>query len=56
MRAGWKAAGSKRSYNPVRNFHQGFEHGLLPGLVHSGLQQVLGAEILVRILRTTPVT
>ena len=27
---------------PVRNFHQGFEHGLLPGLVKSGLQQVLG--------------
>ncbi len=27
---------------PVRNFHQGFEHGLLPGLVNSGIQQVLG--------------
>jgi electron-transferring-flavoprotein dehydrogenase len=26
----------------VRNFHQGFEHGLLPGLVNSGIQQVLG--------------
>jgi electron-transferring-flavoprotein dehydrogenase len=27
---------------PVRNFHQGFEHGLLPGLVNGGIQQVLG--------------
>jgi electron-transferring-flavoprotein dehydrogenase len=27
---------------PVRNFHQGFEHGLFPGLVQSGIQQVLG--------------
>jgi electron-transferring-flavoprotein dehydrogenase len=27
---------------PVRNFHQGFQHGLLPGLVNSGIQQVLG--------------
>jgi electron-transferring-flavoprotein dehydrogenase len=27
---------------PIRNFHQGFEHGLLPGLVKSGIQQLLG--------------
>ena len=27
---------------PVRNFHQGFEQGLFPGLVRSGIQQVLG--------------
>jgi electron-transferring-flavoprotein dehydrogenase len=26
---------------PVRNFHQGFEHGLLDGLMHAALQQVL---------------
>jgi len=26
----------------VRNFHQGFEHGLLPGLLHAGLQQLSG--------------
>ena len=32
----------KEELYPVRNFHQGFEHGLLPGLVHSGIQQVLG--------------
>ncbi len=32
----------KEELYPVRNFHQGFEHGLLPGLMHSGVQQVLG--------------
>ncbi|MBV9573386.1 MAG: electron transfer flavoprotein-ubiquinone oxidoreductase [Acidobacteriales bacterium] len=26
----------------VRNFHQGFEHGLWPGLFHAGLQQFTG--------------
>ena len=26
----------------VRNFHQGFEHGLLEGMVKAGIQQVLG--------------
>jgi electron-transferring-flavoprotein dehydrogenase len=26
---------------PVRNFHQGFEHGLLEGLVKAGIQQVM---------------
>jgi electron-transferring-flavoprotein dehydrogenase len=31
----------------VRNFHQGFKHGLLPGLVHSGLQMVTGGRGLV---------
>jgi len=29
---------------PVRNFHQGFEHGLFPGLMHAGIQQVLGGK------------
>jgi electron-transferring-flavoprotein dehydrogenase len=32
----------KEELYPVRNFHQGFEHGLLPGLARSGLQQLLG--------------
>jgi electron-transferring-flavoprotein dehydrogenase len=32
----------KEELYPVRNFHQGFEHGLLPGLLQSGVQQVLG--------------
>ncbi|MGH9394196.1 MAG: 4Fe-4S dicluster domain-containing protein [Terriglobales bacterium] len=27
---------------PVRNFHQGFEHGLLPGMMHAGLQMLTG--------------
>jgi electron-transferring-flavoprotein dehydrogenase len=26
----------------VRNFHQGFEHGLIPGLIHTGIQMALG--------------
>ncbi len=26
----------------VRNFHQGFEHGLVPGLLHTGVQMALG--------------
>jgi electron-transferring-flavoprotein dehydrogenase len=34
----------KEELYPVRNFHQGFEHGLLPGLLHSGVQQVLGGK------------
>jgi electron-transferring-flavoprotein dehydrogenase len=31
----------KEELYPVRNFHQGFEQGLLPGLIHSGIQQIL---------------
>ena len=27
---------------PVRNFHQGFEHGLIEGMMHAGLQQLTG--------------
>jgi electron-transferring-flavoprotein dehydrogenase len=27
---------------PVRNFHQGFEHGLWAGMFHAGLQQLTG--------------
>jgi electron-transferring-flavoprotein dehydrogenase len=34
----------KEELYPVRNFHQGFEHGLLPGLLNSGIQQVLGGK------------
>ena len=26
----------------VRNFHQGFENGLIPGLLHTGMQMMLG--------------
>jgi electron-transferring-flavoprotein dehydrogenase len=32
----------KEELYPVRNFHQGFDKGLFPGLVRSGIQQVLG--------------
>ena len=32
----------KEELYPVRNFHQGFEHGLLGGLAKSGIQQLLG--------------
>src|SRR6185503_306668 len=37
----------RRELWKVRNFHQGFKHGLLPGLVHSGLQMVTGGRGLV---------
>jgi electron-transferring-flavoprotein dehydrogenase len=55
MRVGDNSSGALEAYQtrvegswireelyPVRNFHQGFERGLLPGLVNSGIQQVLG--------------
>jgi electron-transferring-flavoprotein dehydrogenase len=55
MRVGDNSSGALEAYQtrvegswireelyPVRNFHQGFEHGLLPGLLKSGIQQVLG--------------
>jgi electron-transferring-flavoprotein dehydrogenase len=55
MRVGDNSSGALEAYQtrvegswireelyPVRNFHQGFEHGLLPGLVKSGIQQLLG--------------
>ncbi len=34
----------KEELYPVRNFHQGFDKGLLPGLLRSGMQQVLGGK------------
>ncbi len=44
-----KVAGSsvKRELWKVRNFHQGFKHGLLWGLIHSGLQMATGGRGLV---------
>ena len=36
----------------VRNFHQGFRNGLLPGLVHAALQQMSGGRGLVDPMRT----
>jgi electron-transferring-flavoprotein dehydrogenase len=32
----------KQELWPVRNFHQGFEHGFWPGMFHAGLQQITG--------------
>lgn len=32
----------KKEMWPVRNFHQGFAHGLVEGLIHAGIQQVTG--------------
>ena len=34
----------KEELYPVRNFHQGFEHGLPSGLFKSGIQQLLGGK------------
>jgi electron-transferring-flavoprotein dehydrogenase len=36
-----------RELRKVRNFHQGFKHGLVPGLFHSGLQMLTGGRGLV---------
>ncbi len=33
---------AKKELWKVRNFHQAFEHGLAPGMVHTGLQMVTG--------------
>jgi electron-transferring-flavoprotein dehydrogenase len=37
----------RRELYKVRNFHQGFKHGLLPGLFHSGIQMLTGGRGLV---------
>jgi electron-transferring-flavoprotein dehydrogenase len=38
----------------VRNFHQGFEHGMFAGMFHAGLQQVTGGRGLHARYRNTP--
>jgi electron-transferring-flavoprotein dehydrogenase len=38
----------------VRNFHQGFEHGFLVGMVHTGLQMVTGGRGLWNRYRNQP--
>jgi electron-transferring-flavoprotein dehydrogenase len=39
----------------VRNFHQGFEHGLWPGLLHTGTQMLMGGrDLLGDRLRNVP--
>ncbi len=37
----------------VRNFHQGFDHGLLAGIVHTGLQMITGGRGLKNRYRNT---
>jgi len=38
----------------VRNFHQAFEHGFLPGMLHTGLQMVTGGRGLHNRYRNRP--
>jgi electron-transferring-flavoprotein dehydrogenase len=38
----WKSSWVKEELWPVRNFHQGFEHGFFSGVLHGALQMVTG--------------
>jgi electron-transferring-flavoprotein dehydrogenase len=42
----------KKELWPVRNFHQGFRHGLYAGLIHAGLQMLTGGRGLVDPMRS----
>jgi len=44
----------KKELWAVRNFHQGFQHGLYAGLFHAGIQFVTGGRGLVDPMRTRP--
>ena len=44
----------KKELWPVRNFHQGFEGGFLPGMVHAALQQVTMGRGLVERYKNHP--
>jgi electron-transferring-flavoprotein dehydrogenase len=44
----------KKELWAVRNFHQGFHHGLYAGLFHAGLQFVTGGRGLIDPMRTRP--
>jgi electron-transferring-flavoprotein dehydrogenase len=44
----------KKELWPVRNFHQGFEHGLYAGLFNTALQMVTGGRGLVDPMRIRP--
>ncbi len=46
------ASWAKKQLWAVRNFHQGFAHGLVPGLVHAAFQQITGGRGLVDPMRT----
>ena len=44
----------KKELWAVRNFHQGFRHGLYAGLFHAGIQFVTGGRGLIDPMRTRP--
>ena len=41
----------KKQLWSVRNFHQGFQHGMLGGLFHAGMQQITGGRGLIDPMR-----
>ena len=43
---------AKKQLWSVRNFHQGFRNGLVPGLVHAAFQQISGGRGLIDPMRT----
>jgi electron-transferring-flavoprotein dehydrogenase len=49
-----EASWIKKELWAVRNFHQGFQHGLYAGLVHAGLQFVTGGRGLIDPMRARP--
>ena len=40
----------------VRNFHQGFENGLVSGMMHTALQQITGGAACMRFIPRTQAT
>jgi electron-transferring-flavoprotein dehydrogenase len=42
----------KKELWQVRNFHQSFQHGMLGGFIHTGLQQITGGRGLIDPMRT----
>lgn len=38
----FESSWAKQELYKYRNFHQGFDHGLLPGLFHAGIQMITG--------------
>jgi electron-transferring-flavoprotein dehydrogenase len=49
-----EASWIKKELWAVRNFHQGFHHGLYAGLFHAGIQFVTGGRGLIDPMRTRP--
>jgi electron-transferring-flavoprotein dehydrogenase len=47
-----EASWAKQQLWSVRNFHQGFRNGLVPGLIHAAFQQISGGRGLVDPMRT----